>query len=138
MPGFQPAGIGRRFLSLLYEAVLVVAILLVAAAAFRGASTSTLSGLPRHVFQLYLLLVLGLYFITCWAKGGQTLAMRTWHLKLETATGEKLGVTQAAVRYLLAWLSVGAGGLGFLWAFLDRDRLFLHDRLAATRIVRLR
>src|SRR6266704_3164467 len=41
----------------------------------------------------------------------------------------------AALRYALAWPSLLVFGVGFLWAFVDRDRQFLHDRLAGTRIV---
>lgn len=136
MPARESAGIGRRFLSLAYESLLLAAILLVAAAPFLGTTTQMLSGLPRHIFQLYLFLVLGLYFIACWVRGGQTLPMKTWRLKLELIDGSKIDIPRAALRYMLAWLSVALGGLGFLWAFVDRDRQFLHDRLASTRIVR--
>lgn len=122
-------------MALLYEGLLLLAVLFISGLAFQGAASGPLSGWPRHVFQIYLFLIIGLYFIWCWLRGGQTLAMKTWKLKLEHATGGNVTPWQALVRYLLAWLSFLTVGMGFLWALVDRDRQFLHDRLAATRIV---
>ncbi len=63
--------------------------------------------------------------------------MKTWRLKLVPARGESLSVRQALVRYVLAWISLLAAGLGFVWAAFDREHQFLHDRLAGTRIVKI-
>jgi uncharacterized RDD family membrane protein YckC len=123
-------------MALLYEALLVFALMFFSGLTFQGAASGPLSGWPMHVFQLYLFLIVGLYFMWCWLRGGQTLPMKTWKLKLETADGRKITPKQALVRYILAWLSLLFAGLGFLWAIVDRDRQFLHDRLASTRIVR--
>jgi uncharacterized RDD family membrane protein YckC len=49
--------------------------------------------------------------------------------------GAPVGVGRAACRYALAWISLLSLGAGFLWAWVDRDGQFLHDRLAGTRIV---
>ena len=105
------------------------------------------------LFQFYLLLVMGFYFIWFWTHGGQTLAMQTWKMRVVTADGDKLEMRQAIVRYLLAVsivllfavagvLLFGVVGVlffcvGFMWALFDRDRQFLHDRLAGTRIVNI-
>ena len=122
-------------MALLYEALLVFAVIFFSGLVFQGAASGPLSGWPLHVFQLYLFLIIGLYFMWCWLRGGQTLPMKTWKLKLENADGGKITPKQALARYILAWLSLLLAGLGFLWAFVDRDRQFLHDRLASTRIV---
>ncbi len=131
------AGLSRRAAALLYEALLVLALVFFAAFAYRGAAAAFITGWPRHVFQLYLFLVLGLYFVLCWTRGGQTLAMKTWRLKLVTARGEAVSMPRALARYVFAWLSLLAAGLGFLWALFDREHQFLHDRLAGTKIVRV-
>jgi len=52
--------------------------------------------------------------------------------------GGTVGMGRAIHRYLLAVLGSAALGLGFLWALLDRDRQFLHDRLAGTALVEAR
>jgi uncharacterized RDD family membrane protein YckC len=131
----EAAGIGRRLMALLYECLLVLAVVFCSAFAFQGATTSMLAGSARHLFQLYLFLVAGLYFVACWANGGQTVAMKAWGLKLVSARGTALSPGRSLARYVLAWLSVATAGAGFLWAVFDRDRQFLHDRLAGTRIV---
>jgi uncharacterized RDD family membrane protein YckC len=109
---------------------------LVAAAAFPASATNELQGLDRHLFQLYLVFVIGLYFVWCWLRGGQTLPMKTWRLKVVRADGTALSPARAAARYVLCCASLGTAGAGFAWALVDSDRQFLHDRLAGTRIVR--
>ena len=131
----QAPAISRRLLSMLYESLIVFAIMFFAGLAFYGAASGRLSGGARHAFQLYLFLVLGIYFVACWSRGGQTLPMQTWKLRLVRGENLPVGVGRALLRYALAWPSLLLLGGGFLWAFLDRDRQFLHDRLAGTRIV---
>ncbi len=131
----QAPGIGRRLLSMLYESLVVFAITFFAGLVFYGAANGRLPGGTRHVFQLYLFLVLGIYFVACWSRRGQTLPMQTWKLRLVRGENLPVGVGRALLRYVLSWPSLLLLGGGFLWAFVDRDRQFLHDRLAGTRIV---
>ena len=125
----------RRLASMLYESLLAFAIVFLSGFLFYGAANGRLAGPVRHFFQLYLLAVLGLYFVWCWHRGGQTLPMKTWKLRLVSADGGPVSVSRATLRYLLACLSAALAGAGFAWALFDRDRQFLHDRLAGTRIV---
>jgi uncharacterized RDD family membrane protein YckC len=120
---------------MLYEALLAFTIAFFAGLAFYGAAEAALFGEARLLFQAYLFLVLGIYFITCWSRGGRTLAMQTWRMRLVRRDGASLGVARAALRYALAWVSLVLLGAGFFWAYFDRDGQFLHDRLAGTRIV---
>jgi uncharacterized RDD family membrane protein YckC len=119
----------------LYEALLAFATAFLAGMAFYGATQGRLAGGMRLLFQVYLFLVLGIYFITCWSRGGRTLTMQTWRMRIVRRDGAPVGVGRAALRYGLAWISLLSLGAGFLWAWIDRDRQFLHDRLAGTRIV---
>ena len=130
-----PASLGRRLASLLYESLLAFAIAFIAGLLFYGAASGRLAGLSRHLFQAYIGAVLGLYFVWCWYRGGQTLPMKTWKLRLVRRDGHAISWQLACVRYLLACASVALVGSGFLWAVLDRDGQFLHDRIAGTRIV---
>jgi uncharacterized RDD family membrane protein YckC len=136
-PGGTAAGIARRAASMVYESLLAFAIAFFAGLLFYGAAKDQLSGFIRNIFQVYLIVVLGLYFVWCWHRGGQTLPMKTWKLRLVSTDGEPVSLRQAALRYLLACLSLAGAGAGFVWAVFDRDRQFLHDRLAGTRIVRI-
>jgi len=134
-PGPTVPGIGRRVLSMLYESLIVFAVAFFAGLAFYGATHGRLSGNTRLVFQLYLFLVLGAYFVACWTRGGRTLPMQTWKMRVVRPDNLPIGVGRAALRYVLAWPSLLLFGVGVFWAFFDRDRQFLHDRLAGTRIV---
>ncbi|MFA5082378.1 MAG: RDD family protein [Hydrogenophilaceae bacterium] len=127
--------IKRRLVSLFYDALLLAAVLFLAAFVVIGLLPDVSDGLPRLVFQGYLLLVAGLYFTWFWHRGGQTLAMKTWRIRLVGQDGTRVGFGQAWLRYALAVLGVTAFGFGLLWALWDRDRQFMHDRLAGTRLL---
>jgi uncharacterized RDD family membrane protein YckC len=128
------AGLGRRLLSLAYEALLVAAVVLVGSFPF-VIITHGAGALARPLFQLYLVALTGAYFTWQWRRGGRTLPMKTWRLKLVTRDGGDLGWGDAVKRYCCALAGTLVLGVGFLWALLDRDGLFLHDRLAGTRII---
>lgn len=118
-----------------YEALLVTALLFIAGFIFTIATHNAQSPLIRLAFQTYLALVAGAYFIGFWLRGGQTLPMKTWHLRLTKTDGGQIGTKQAVLRYLLALIGVFLLGFGIIWALFDRDRQFWHDRVAGTRIV---
>ena len=77
----------------------------------------------------------GFYFPWQWRRGGQTLAMKTWRMRLVTRAGAPLTWGHALRRFAFALPGTLLFGAGFLWALVDREGLFLHDRLAGTRIV---
>lgn len=140
MPGtispevLAPAGMWRRLASLLYEGLLLFGIVFVAGYLFVALARDAQSGLLRLAFQVYLFAVCGSYFTFCWARSGQTLAMKTWRLRVSASGGAIPSIARAFLRYLFAIPSIGSG-IGLLWAVFDRDGQFLHDRLAGTRIV---
>jgi uncharacterized RDD family membrane protein YckC len=128
--------IKRRLVCMVYESLLLAGVIFLAALLFVALSGSALDGWLRHAFQAYLVLVTGLYFAGSWRRRGQTLPMKTWKLRLVGADGGRITLRQAVLRYVCAWPSFALGGIGILYALLDRDRQFLHDRIAGTRIVR--
>lgn len=93
--------------------------------------------LPPGMLMLHLIGVVATYFLWYWRRSGQTLAMQTWKIRLESAHGGRPGWGQLILRFLLIWPSIIFLGAGILWALFDRDRQFLHDRLAGTRLVRV-
>jgi uncharacterized RDD family membrane protein YckC len=110
----------------------------------------------RHELQAFLFLVFGIYFTWFWSKG-QTLAMKTWHIRVVDLQGRPLSQLRALLRYVLSWmwflppLAVGfiwrlaavevtvlLGGWVAIWAILARfhpQRQFWHDAMAGTRLV---
>lgn len=129
-------GIPRRLVSMCYEILLLLGVLalgLVFPHVLIGAFTHRVA--TTTVFQAHFFAVLLVYFVWFWSNGGQTLAMKTWHLRLLTRDGLPVRPAQALLRYLLCWPSFALGGVGLFWALFDHDRQFLHDRLAGTRLV---
>ena len=159
------AGIGRRLLALLYEGLLLVALLLVAGFALApfvspsGSATSHTLGIPTiaaRVGAFAALFLLGaIFYGWSWSEGRRTLPMKTWHLSIVTRDGAPVPRPVALVRYVAWWIGpalgliayallrpYGAGGLAvplflldYLAACVDPERQFLHDRVAGTRIV---
>ena len=128
-------GIARRLASALYEALLLAALLLVATFPFLAVFGDSTPGWRRGALQLWVIAVCGAYFVWFWTRGGQTLPMKTWNLKVVREDGAPLGAARAVHRYFLAVLGTLALGLGFAWALVDRDRQFLHDRLAGSLLI---
>lgn len=151
-------GLRRRIAGMTYECLLLLGVLsvtlIVPHLALGMAANITA---PPWVIFLNFFGVLGVYYVWYWHTHGQTLAMQTWKMQIVRADGGKPALMQLIYRYLLAWfiplgmiyllkLSLAdmavpvwypyLGGLvGLLWAFFDRDRQFLHDRLAGTKVV---
>ena len=122
-------GLARRLAAMLYEALLLAAVAFFAAWLFFFASggRDATTGATRLLLQLFIVAVFAGYFLWCWLRGGQTLAMKAWRIRLVDVTPRK-----ATLRFVLAFLLLPAS---IAWAFFDRDRQFLHDRLAGTRLI---
>lgn len=142
----------------MYEGILLFAVVFIAGWLF-----STLGQMRdamdarRPLLQAFLFVVFGVYFVWFWSKGRQTLAMKTWHVRLVDRFGQPVGQGRALLRYLLCWvwflpslavlgpLHLGGGEVAVLvfgwvavWALLSRfhpEGQFWHDALAGTRLV---
>ena len=123
-------------MSMVYEGILLFAVLFLASYLFLSLARDAQSGFARALFQIYLLSVCGAYFVFCWTRTGQTLPMKTWRMRVVTRAGQALDIGRALRRYLFAVPGV-LSGVSLLWTLFDREGQFLHDRLAGTRIVRI-
>lgn len=137
--------IGWRLLALFYDLWPVVALWMLVSAAFTVgfylAGHPARENIPPFSPLAWLLwiacwLVAGAYAVVSWRRGGQTLGMRPWRLRLTGVSGAP-GLRALTLRYAVGTLSLLSGGLGFWWAWLDRDRLTWHDRASGTRIERI-
>ncbi|HEY3461296.1 MAG TPA: RDD family protein [Casimicrobiaceae bacterium] len=157
------APLARRLGALAYEALLFVAMAFVAGFVFlpfvSPERRDTLT-LPSHGARVAMLVVLvvafAVYYGWCWSHGRRTLPQKTWRLRLVDRQGASLSWRRALGRYAAAWIapalaltvyallhsSAHARNLlaialaGYAFALVDRDRQFLHDRIAGTYVVR--
>jgi len=145
-------------MAMLYEVFLLFAVEMLAIALYMLLTLNSQHPVARFGMNVWLVLSAGAYFTFCWVDSGHTLAMKTWRIKVVKLGHAKVPFRTAALRYLFAWgwilpaLLVRAAlgmhgkvetavllGIGLVaWAlsaFLDKDRQFLHDRLAGTRLI---
>ena len=133
-------GLLRRLAAMLYDALGLFGVLVAATSLIVLPSSIALDHQVRPEslwFRLYLLGIIVGYFAWPWIRGGQTLGMRAWRLRVVRADGGGLRLPDALLRLAAAALSWAAVGLGFLWVLVDRDGLAWHDRLSRTRLVLL-
>lgn len=140
-PAALPARLGWRLLALVYDAMPNIAL-------WFAVSGVALAVVPGHApfapwspgqLALWLLCwgVSGLYAVMSWKSVGQTLGMRPWRLKVLGTDGRVAGARALWARYAMATLSLAAGGLGFAWSLVDRERRTWHDIASGTVLVRM-
>jgi uncharacterized RDD family membrane protein YckC len=150
----------RRLIAMVYEAFLVLAVNMFAVALFLILTGHRHAPVYQHGLKFFLFLVTAAYFVHFWTDSGHTLAMKTWRIRLVMDGHQRIPFRVAALRYVLAWgwflpalivcsvfgltskvqvpVAIALGMLAWgLTAFLDKDRQFLHDKLAGTRLVSL-
>jgi uncharacterized RDD family membrane protein YckC len=132
----QNTGFMRRVGAMLYDALLVFALLMLTAIPFiavRGGEAVAPSS--DLFFRLALLAVIYIFFVGFWTRSGRTLGMQSWGLQLEAPDGSVPRLGAATIRFAAAIVSWAPLGLGFLWQLWDKDKLTWHDRISNTRIV---
>jgi uncharacterized RDD family membrane protein YckC len=152
----------RRLLALIYDLVAVLAIVMVVGLLCQLATGGRLitTGAQIHIawwYQPLQALVVAAYFALSWLRGGQTLGMRPWRIRVTTRQGAPLSARQSLVRVIAAalpllllllapliglkptlWAIAGAWGLWFAVALMGRHRQAVHDLAAGTEVRRIR
>jgi len=130
------ASLLRRLGAMLYDSLLVIALLMLATLPFiavRGGGIVEPD--DNLVYQVCMMLVIFAFFTFFWSYGGQTLGMRAWRMRLETKDGGVPSFPVATLRFGIAVISLLAVGLGFLWQLWDKENLTWHDRFSGTRLL---
>ena len=128
------ASLARRFGAILYDGLLILALLFLGTLPFVAAGGGEPVEPGNLVYRLSMLLISYVFFVGFWAGYGRTLGLQSWRLRIETPDGQKPGVGQASIRFFAAILSWLPAGLGFWWQLWDKDGLTWHDRLSGTRL----
>lgn len=139
-----PAGLGRRLGAMLYDGLLVLAIWVVMVSLHLAVVRLMLAvpaeqvgtGLAQ-VVSLRLLLAVSAFafFAFFWTRGGMTLGMQAWRLRVQTLDGCSITGLQALQRFLVAGISLAAFGLGYLWILVDGEKRSWPDIASGTRVV---
>ncbi|MDO7910971.1 RDD family protein [Pseudomonas monteilii] len=144
-----PAGLGARLAAMAYDGLLCIALLVVTAGLYTLARMAILGEARLRALseagaldgdpwlRLVLLGVLFGFFALFWMRGGQTLGMQVWRVRVQDEGGGALSLRQAAVRFVVAAVSWGCLGLGVAWALRDGQRRCWHDLCSGSRLVRL-
>lgn len=154
----QTPSLPRRLACMVYEGVLLFGVLMLAGFLYSTITQQRHALQGQHGMQAFLFVVLGLYFIGFWIYGGQTVAMKAWHIRLVDAQGHPVTPKRALCRYLASWLwflpalvaawlarlqssgaifgLLAAGALAYaLLALLQPRRQYWHDHLCGTQLV---
>lgn len=149
-------GLWRRMACWVYEGILLFGVVFISGYLFSTLSQSRNAMDHRNALQAFLFVIFGIYFVWFWAKG-QTLAMKTWNIRVVGRDGQAISQARALGRYVLSWVwflpplvaaspfqlsgaEVGVITLGWIavWALLSRFQpagQFWHDVWAGTRLV---
>jgi uncharacterized RDD family membrane protein YckC len=151
------AGLRKRMACWMYEGMLMFAVAFIATWLFSTLGQMRNAMDARHpLLQGFLFVVFGVYFVWFWHKG-QTLAMKTWHIRVVDIAGQQISQRRALARYVLSWLwfvpplaamaffKPSGGQITLVltvwvvvYALLSRlhpSKQFMHDVLAGTRLV---
>jgi uncharacterized RDD family membrane protein YckC len=144
---------------MIYEGVLLFGVVFLADYLFDTLTQSKHALMLRHTRQIWLFIAIGLYFIACWTRSGQTLPMKAWNIRLMSADGSRASLRQLLIRYVLMWLLPLFGALMvwgaslltqwpsslmfivlvpftvFIPTWFTPEQQFLHDLFAKTRLV---
>ncbi|WP_235914895.1 RDD family protein [Pelistega ratti] len=149
----------KIFASQMYEGMLLLGLIFGFSLIFDALTNRTDYHRLFYVSQAFIFILIGVYFILSWYRKGQTLPMKTWGIVLCDTEGKRPTIPQLILRYVLAWIfpligayavhllaeSIGWASitmlviftpfLNFIYSWFDKEGLFLHDRIARTRLV---
>lgn len=135
-PGMIYCPFPRRLMILLYDSVILLALLLLASAAALPFGGENLRAFQDPWFTLWLFGVCFAYLATCWRAAGMTLGMRAWKVRLVTEDGRGISWPLCLLRFCVGLISVALFGLGVLWALLDKKNRTWHDLAARTVMIK--
>jgi uncharacterized RDD family membrane protein YckC len=134
-------GVLRRFGAMFYDALLIIALWMVATALLLPltggeAITDGRVGVLENAYRAVLVAIFIAFFGLFWTRRGQTLGMAAWKIYVEREDGNLLTWVDTLKRLAAACISLAPLGLGYFWLYADRDRRTWHDRWSKTRVVR--
>lgn len=125
-------GLLRRLAAIFYDCILLSAVLFFSTFIMMPFTQGQAIASGNLPFSIYIFCISCLYFTWQWTHGGQTLGMLAWKIKLKEINSANVSWRKAAIRFLLATISLVFIGAGFFWSVFDTDKLAFHDRYSGT------
>jgi uncharacterized RDD family membrane protein YckC len=134
--GETSAPLARRLAALLYDALLLLGLLFVFTLLVIFARGGRAIAAGTFWYEASLVAVAFAFCGLSWTRGGQTVGMKAWRIRVVALDASSLDWRRTALRFFASWLSLLPLGLGYWWALVDRERCSWHDRLSGTRVLR--
>ncbi len=131
----EPAGLFRRLAAMVYDTLLLFAVLYFATAPLLVITGGEAVERFEIAYRAYLVAAAFLFFGWFWTHGGQTLGMRAWRIRVLALDGTPITWTQALKRFLWAFVSLAPCGIGYFWLLFDSQGRTWHDRLSETQVI---
>lgn len=141
MSAQKPASLWLRLAAAVYDLFPLIALWMLSAGMFLLAAHGQVDAAHppiayRLALRATLLAVSAAYFVVSWSRGGQTIGMRAWRLRVVASDGGPLPWPRALLRFTIAVVSIAALGLGFFWCLIDREGRCWHDIAARSAFTR--
>ena len=133
MTPHEPASIFKRIAALFYDCLLLIAVFFVITAV--AVRVNGGEAIESPLYLMALIPVAWIFFAWFWINGGQTLGMRAWKIKLVNESGDAISVRSSVIRFAVGFVFFP---FVLLPALFDNDKRGLHDKLAGTKILRIK
>jgi len=126
----------RRIASMLYDSVLIVALLIVMSLPLISFNIQE-NIILKTTVQIYSYLIIQYFFVWFWVNSSGTLGMKSWKIKIVDNNGNKITYRKAILRFNIAIISILIFGIGFILSIFRKDRKCLHDIISKTILIKI-
>ena len=125
----------RRLASILYDSILVCALLILMSAPFYNLNIEDNFYL-RITMQIYYYFIIQYFFVWFWVNKQGTLGMKTWKIRVTDLDGKSLSYKKAIIRFNMSIISILIFGLGFLMSIFHKHNKCMHDIISETVLIK--
>lgn len=139
---YPTASLMRRLAALGYDALVLISLYIVIGFVLVGIATALNDGEPPGAFPMAVNLsvmfsICFFYYSSSWRRGGQSIGMKAWRIKLINCNPKPIQLSQCMLRTSIGFFSLVVFGLGFFWPLIDKRQRTWHDMASLTRVVHI-
>ena len=125
----------RRLASILYDSILVFALLMIMSIPFYNLNLED-NFFLKIIMQIYYYLIMQYFFVWFWVNKEGTLGMKTWKIRITGLNGKPISYKQAIIRFNMSIISILVFGLGFLVSIFNKRHKCMHDIISETVLIK--